>query len=267
MSRSKLVLSNATTFFTGSIEAVFKKAKKHGFQYLEIIPYRWTTTKQILNLEKQYQIEVVGIHLPLWWNKSLKQVIQNYKLNKLMSLMILPFMIMWNFYLGGGENNPSLKIAEALQTKHGRKPYLVVHTNLIPEIKNFNALARKFDVAIENFPGGAAHAQNLINPISIKQNYKTNELNAKIVFDSGHYKITTTKLPNLTNIIDAYKTVKPEILHIGYKSYHILPDKNEYAELKQMLLLHSPEYIVIETNPLVSVNKARQMFEALLQVA
>ena len=69
MPKPELVLSNTTTFFTGRMESLFKKAKKYGFKYLEIVPYRWTTPEEILALEKKYQIQVAGIHMPLWWNK------------------------------------------------------------------------------------------------------------------------------------------------------------------------------------------------------
>ena len=75
--RPELVLSNTTTFFSGRLENVFKKAKKHGFKYLEILPYRWTNPAEVLNLEKKYQIQVVGIHLPQWWSGSLRQIIKS----------------------------------------------------------------------------------------------------------------------------------------------------------------------------------------------
>ena len=54
MSKTELVLSNTTTFFGGNIEAIFKKAVKHGFKYIELVPYRWVTPEQVIGLEKEY---------------------------------------------------------------------------------------------------------------------------------------------------------------------------------------------------------------------
>lgn len=228
----ELVLSNTTTFFSGKIERVFKLARKLGFKYLEIIPYRWTDLAQILTLEKKYGVQVAGIHMPQWWQKP--------KLDL--------FTPLWALYLGGAVKNPALNIARGL-SRIGREFYLLFHTNLAREAgSDFQRIAEQYHVVLENMPGETAH-----NPIS--------------VFDTNHFRYTMKKRPGL-NMIDAYQTIKPEIIHISYDHLpmlHALPDEAEQDELKKMLARHKPKYIVLETNPWVSAKKGKLILEKIIE--
>lgn len=218
----KLVLSNTTTFFSGKIERVFQKAKKHGFQYLEIVPYRWTSPDEVLRLEQKYQIQVVGIHMPEWWDKP------TFDLRT----------PLWAIYLGNGKHSPALRLAEKLKTL-GRDFYLLFHSDVAAAMGEvFQKLSSRFHTVLENVPGEPVH-----NPIS--------------VFDPGHFG------PGIPQL-------KPEIIHISYNHGlfpHTLPNKREQAELQEMLKIYKPRYIVIETNPLVSVKKAKQIIENLTSQA
>ena len=262
MLKPELVLSNTTTFFSGNIERVFKKAKKHGFKYLEIIPYRWTNPANILSLERKYNIKVVGIHMPEQWKQSLWREI---KQRKLLLEKLIPILF-W-FYLQKAPKNPGFELARILQ-ENGRSPYLLFHSDLLPEIgKSIKLIAQKFNLAIENAP----HQNNLpseaFDPVIIRETLK--RLNKNIfVFDPAHYKETVKSIPSLS-LVQAYKRTKPDVLHIGYNDnlpfMHALPNNKSQKELVEMLRLHSPKYIVIETNPLVSVKKAKALIERLIK--
>jgi hypothetical protein len=115
MAKPELVLSNATTFFSGNIENLFKLAKKHGFRYLEIIPYRWTTAAQLANLSEKYGLQIAGIHLPVWWNKPQKKKL---------------FTPLFHLYIGSVQTNPGLQIAKTIKPD----PYLLIHENVKAEL-------------------------------------------------------------------------------------------------------------------------------------
>jgi len=264
MLKPKLVLSNTTTFFSGNIENVFKKAKKHGFNYLELLLYRWTDPESILALERKYNIEVAGIHMPEQWKQPLWHEIKQRK--KLLE-KLLP-VLFW-FYLEKAPKNPGFDLARILQ-ENGRNPYLLFHSDLLPEIgKEIKLIAEKFNLAIENAPYQKNLPGEAFDPVVIRETLK--RLNKNIfVFDPAHYKETVKSTPSLS-LIQTHEKTKPDVLHIGYNDYlpfmHALPNSKSQKELVEMLRLHSPEYIVIETNPLVSVKKAKALLERLINEA
>ena len=242
MPKPELVLSNTTTFFTGRMESLFKKAKKYGFKYLEIIPYRWTTPEEILALEKKYQIQVAGIHMPLWWNKPPLGIINS----------------IFQFYLGAAANSPGLAIAKALAE---RKPYLLLHADLMDQMGNqVRTLSEQFHVLAENVPYQKNAPRYYWNPAAIPSQFQTG-----LVFDPGHYKKSALIVPDL-DILEAYRKTAPEVVHISYKDrQHTLPNKGEREELRQMLSIHYPRYLVLETNPWVSVKKGKILLEELIR--
>src|SRR3989344_3986847 len=219
MPKPELVLSNTTTFFTGRMESLFKKAKKYGFKYLEIIPYRWTTPEEILALEKKYQIQVD---------------------------------------LGAAANSPGLAIAKALAE---RKPYLLLHADLMDQMGNqVRTLSEQFHVLAENVPYQKNAPRYYWDPAAIPSQFQTG-----LVFDPGHYKKSALIVPGL-DILEAYRKTAPEVVHISYKDrQHTLPNKGEREELRQMLSIHYPRYLVLETNPWVSVKKGKILLEELIR--
>ncbi|MDP3741378.1 MAG: hypothetical protein Q8R08_03585 [bacterium] len=241
MTKSDLVLSNATTFFSGNIEKVFQKAKKYGFRFLEILPYRWTRTEEILNLEARYNIKVVGIHLPPGKPKNFLEKILN------------PF---WVFYLGRAKQSPGWDIAQAFK-RQKRDFYLLCHSDLIAELDN--KLFSDLPIVIENIPYyGGKYPEVLWDPIQILQTHPQ----TKLVFDPGHFSST----PRAAKLLQIYPVLQPEAIHIGYNNFppHLLPNQKEREELKMMLEIHRPRYIVLETNPLVSVKKGKKILDALI---
>lgn len=217
---SEIVLSNTTTFFTGRLESVFKKAKKYGIRYLEILPYRWTTPAEVLNLEKKYNIQIAGIHLPLWWEAPP---------NSRGSLSDSVFQAVCNFFLGSGRTSSAFAIAEALAP---RAPYLLVHSDMIPDMgAEFQSLKKKFHVVVENVPGEASIPQ---------------------VFDPGHYG-------RQAEMYKTYEKSSPEIFHVSYDHgppyFHDLPDAREEEEMQKLFQIHQPKYVVLETYPWVSAKK------------
>src|SRR3990167_9406600 len=207
-----LVLSNTTSFFSGNIEQVFKNAKKYGFKYVEIVPYRWITAQQILSLQKKYGVTVAGIHLPVWWDASLRQILRE-KPGALEKL----FSCIFQVYLGDAKTSPGLKIAKALAYLD---PYVLIHSNLALEMgPEFENITSQFRVVVENIA--------------------------------------------CLDALATYQLVTPEVVHISYNSRfnHLLPDEKEQEELRAMLRLHKPKYLVIETNPLVSIKKAKKLLD------
>ena len=238
MSKPELVLSNTVSFFSGNIEILFKKAKKYGFGYLEIIPYRWNTAEQILNLQKIYNIKVAGVHMPsITWQGGWLEL-----LRKKNSLWEKFWSLVFYAYLGKAINSPGIKIASRLNS-----PYLLIHSNIAKEMgERFQEFQTNFHVVIENIPADKA-------------------LFPGGMFDHGHFNESRLKTPSL-DLDKLYGEAKPEGIHISYNSHfvHLLPDEKEQTELKQLLRIHQPKYIVIETNPLVSVKKAKLLLEKIL---
>lgn len=229
---SELVLSSTTTFFSGRIESVFKKAKKHGIKYLEIQPYRWTTPEEVLKLEKKYGIEVAGIHLPIWWQTP-QQVLTRTLMGRLLTIVC-------EFYIGPAVTSPAFAIAEAL---NNRRPYFLIHSDIIPDMgkERFDSLKEKFNVVVENVPG-----EDILKLKNV----------APLVFDAGHYG------PH-PQIEDAYRQMKPDIYHVSYEHRflyaHDLPDESEQKTMQRLFQIHEPKYIVLETYPWVSIKKGVQL--------
>lgn len=260
MSKPELVLSNTTSFFSGRIETVFQNAKKYGFKYLEIIPYRWTTPEQIFGLEKKYGVEVAGIHLPVWWKKSALDHIRAQK-----NILEKFFTCLWAFYLGPASRSPGLPLAQAFH-EQGRDPYLLSHSNVVNEMGNeFADIAARFHVVIENIPFQSHQPQFFWDPLTIKVSTARYGINAGLVFDHGHFNQTRQKIPNL-DLPDIYQKAVPEIIHISYNRnfFHTLPNLQEQEELKQLLTIHAPRYVVIETNPLINIQKAKLLINSIL---
>lgn len=234
MAKPELVLSNTTTFFGGNIEAVFKKARRLGFKFLELLPYRWNTPEQIYNLSQEYGIRVAGIHLPPSWEKEGNGL----------------FGKVWNFYLGPAKSNPGLALAEMLtEGKQTPAPYVLFHADLIEKVPgelraNFQ---NNFRLAIENVPGVPVKA-----PITI--------------FDPSHYLLSPHRQQE-KDIVEIYRQLEPEAVHISFDyppQLHTLPKIEEQKTLARMLKAHKPRYIVIETNPAVNVKKAKALISDIL---
>ncbi|MDP3993734.1 MAG: hypothetical protein U1C57_01470 [Candidatus Doudnabacteria bacterium] len=237
----KLVLSNTTTFFSGRIESVFKKAKKNGFKYVEIIPYRWTTAQEVSNLEKKYGVQVAGIHMPQYWLRNPKSSI---------------FNLVFGFYLGGAANSPGFAITKSLSN---RRPYLLFHANVADEMGDKSReISHQFHTLVENIPYRTNYPENYWNPVVSKE--------SGFVFDPGHYKETPTDIPH-PDMLEVYEKTLPEVVHISYNTWfqHVLPDKKEQDELRRCFSIHRPRYLVLETNPLVSVKKGKAMLEKLIR--
>lgn len=234
----ELILSNTTSFFSGNIESLFQNAKKYGFKSVEIIPYRWNTPEQILGLQAKYAVRVAGIHLPnTSWNDGL---VAEFK--RASSLWDKFWGLVFRAYLGNASLSPGLQIAAALNT-----PYLLLHSNIVAQMgKKIEELKQKFHVVIENIPG-----DKTIFPDG--------------VFDHGHFNESRLLFPAL-DISQLYQQAKPEVIHISYNSrfVHLLPNPQEQEELKSLLRIHAPKYIVLETNPAVSIKKGKLLLEKIL---
>ncbi|OGE75981.1 MAG: hypothetical protein A3C85_00780 [Candidatus Doudnabacteria bacterium RIFCSPHIGHO2_02_FULL_48_21] len=249
-----LVLSNTTSFFSGNIEQVFKNAKKYGFKYVEIVPYRWITAQQILSLQKKYGVTVAGIHLPVWWDASLRQILRE-KPGALEKL----FSCIFQVYLGDAKTSPGLKIAKALAYLD---PYVLIHSNLALEMgPEFENITSQFRVVVENIASEFGPEKILWDPITIKKELGKRGIKG-LVFDPGHFGQSARNIPGL-DALATYQLVTPEVVHISYNSRfnHLLPDEKEQEELRAMLRLHKPKYLVIETNPLVSIKKAKKLLD------
>lgn len=238
---SDLVLSNATSFFSGNLEKLFKNAHKYGFKYVEIAPYRWSKPRQIIDLQKQYGVIVAGIHLPMTsWQNTFRE-----ELKKKKGLWIKFTTMLLRFYMGNSTENPGIKIAEDLADT---KPYFLIHSDIAEQIGgNLAELEKKFHVVIENIPE---------NPNLIKGG----------VFDHNHFIQSRKLFPSL-DIFEAYKQAGPEVIHISYDKGLLpafLPNDKEQTELKQLLKIYQPKYITIETNPLVSIKKGKLLLEKIL---
>jgi len=238
--KPQLVLSNATSFFFG-LEKLFKNAKKYGFKYVEIVPYRWTTPEEVKRLVNKYQIRVAGVHLPFIWQSLLKAIKNTPVIQEKISYPIV------HYYLGAADDSPAAAIAKEFSEQ---PPYFVVHSNIATEMgsEKFKYLLESgFHVVIENVP-------------------EDRKLAKSGVFDHNHFiQARRRYYPNL-DILEAYKQALPEVIHISYD--HLLPaglpNAREQNELKQLLKIHQPRYIVMETNPLVSIKKGRLLLEKIL---
>lgn len=261
MQKPELVLSNTTSFFFGGIKAAFQNAQKFGFKYLEIIPYRWTTPAEILQLEQQYGIQVIGIHLPVWWQHSLAD-----ELKRQTSVLGKFFTFVWQFYLGAGVKSPALQIVKALRE---REPYVLFHTSVVAEMgKTITQIAQKFHLVIENVPYEAGLPNFFWNPVEILKTFQNQGLKTDVLLDLGHFHQSMRRLPKL-DLFETYRQTRPEVIHISYNSHgiHLLPDQKEQTELVTLLKIHSPRYIVLETNPLVSIKRGKALLEKLIAQA
>ncbi len=258
MPKPELVLSNTTSFFIGGLPALFRNAKKYGFKYVEIVPYRWTTSQQILALEKKYGVMIAGIHLPDAWKSYLSAVPHEPTLfGKLAK-------IAFHFYLGNAIQSQGWQIAKALAP---RRPYLIFHTNMVTEMgPKFSEISKNFYTVIENIPYQDNPKEFFWNPVKIREELKEQNISGGLVFDPGHFNQTRKKLPQL-NLLEIYKQAAPEVIHISYNSrgIHTLPNRKEQQELIAMLKIHPPKYITLETNPWVSVKKGKKLLERIIQ--
>lgn len=248
---TELVLSNTTTFFSGKIEKVFRKAKKYGFKYLEIIPYRWTKVEKILDLENHYAIKVVGVHLPPGKPKNFFEKILN---------------LLWAVFLGPYYKNPGLALAQAFKSQN-RDFYLLCHADVAYEMgPKFDELTQRFPVVIENIPGHPGNQEFYWNPVKIQKELLEKKLSAGLVFDPEHFQMSQKIFSSSSSILETYYEIYPKVIHISYSNggIHTLPNKKELEDLKQMLKIHPPRYIVLETNPLVSVKKGKEILEKII---
>lgn len=234
-----LVLSNTTSFFSGNLEALFRNAKKYGFRYVEIIPYRWTRPEQILKWQEKYGVTVAGVHLPTAsWDRSAWQEFRQAR-----GLWGKFWTLVLRVYLGNAQASPGLKIASALGS-----PYVLIHQDVAQQmLEKFTEVTRDFHVVIENIP-----SQPVLAP--------------RGVFDHGHFNESRRADPSL-DIYESYRQAQPEVIHISYNSrfVHLLPGPQEQEELKRLLKLHQPRYVTIETNPLVSIRKGKNLLSTILK--
>jgi len=262
MPKPELVLSNTTSFFIGGIEKTFQRAEKLGFKHLELVTYRWTDPSEILRWKEKYGINVAGIHLSQWWGKTLWQEFPNMH-----NMLEKIFVFVWAFYLGDAAKNPGLELAEKLPPSN---PYLLVHTNVIADMgwETFEQLTKQFHAVIENLPYHEGYPQYFWNPVEMKRELEKRNLKAGIVFDHAHFQPTQKQFPNL-DLLETYRQITPEVLHISYSNFgiHTLPNKKEQEELKTLLKIHAPRYIVLETNPLVSIKKGKKLLEEIISEA
>lgn len=264
MAKPELVLSNTTAFFLGNLSATFRHAKRLGFKYLELVPYRWTTVRQVLSLEKQYGVKAVGIHMPEWWTaKGFRKALLTHP-----EFKERLFAILWEFYLGPGKTNPGLDLARQF-LREKRKFYLLFHTDLALGMgQAFEEIAKTFPVAIENIPYHHSRTAFLWDPREIRKTMRHKELQTRLAFDIGHFEQSIQTFPQIS-MLETYAEIKPELIHISYNSsgIHTLPNPREQAELVQMLRRHAPQYIVIETNPFVDLRKGKQLLDKLIHDA
>lgn len=267
MSKPELVLSNTTTFFGGRIEAVFQKAKQYGFKYVELVPYRWVDPQQAYELSQKYGIEIAGIHLPEWWaKKSLLAILRDRS-----SLLEKIFDLLWWFYLGAASNNPGLNLTDILLVqKQNPVPYLLFHADVVHELgKAFDKLTRRFPIVIENVLYYKKVPEFFWDPLKIRQYLDDRGLRAGLTFDPGHYQYARAQLPSL-NLLHTYRKISPEVIHISFDhfpSVHGLPNQQEQKELVQMLQIHAPNYLVLETNPFLSIKKGKKLLEKIINQA
>ena len=236
---TELVLSNATTFFSGSLEKLFKTAKKYGFRYVEIVPYRWTAPAEVRRLVIKYQVQVAGVLLPVVWQSVFKAIESTPVIEEKIAYPIV------QFYLGNAVDSPAVAIAQEFSEQ---RPYFVIHSNIAAEmgLEKFQNLQSQFHVVIENIPN---------DPQLIKNG----------VFDHNHFIRSRLEFPSL-DIFETYRQAQPEVIHISYDNFLPagLPNQKQQEELKQLLKIHQPRYITIETNPLVSIRKAKRLLDQIL---
>ena len=253
--KPELVLSNTTSFFIGGMPALFRNARRYGFKYVEIVPYRWTTPQQIIDLANRYSVQVAGIHLPAIWDKPVMQQVRDKH-----ELLDKFFTIVFHCYLGQAANNPATAIAHSLP----QQPYLLIHSNVAIEMESkFEELSSRFHTVVENIPYKYESNPAYWDPLTIEKELRPRGMKA-LVFDPGHYDLSLAHAK--LGMIEAYQYSRPEVVHISYNStwIHLLPNKKEQTELVSMLRIHQPRYIVIETNPLVSIKKGKALLEKII---
>ena len=89
------------------------------------------------------------------------------------------------------------------------------------------------------------------------------------VFDHNHFIQARQRYYPHLNIFEAYRQAQPEVIHISYDNLLPagLPNQKQQEELKELLKIHQPQYITIETNPLVSIRKAKQLLDQIIKEA
>lgn len=255
----ELVLSSTTSFFRGNLKAAFQNARKFGFSYLEIIPYRWSNPQEILKLEKEYGVQVVGIHLTEWWRKSFWQAFRDCP-----DFWEKLFSPIWQFYLGNSVMSSSWQIAQSLRD---RKPYLVLHANLLFEMgePELRKLSSEYRILAENLPFYPQYPKSYWDLNALKADMQQRGIVPGFVFDPGHFYQNRQKHPEL-DIFQTYQNIKPEVIHISYNNFgfHNLPNRQEQTELSSLLRLHKPQYLVLETRPDISLAKSKRLMEKIL---
>ena len=207
---------------------------------MEIAPYRWTRPDQVRHLVNKYQVHLAGIHLPFVWQSMFKAMGSTPVIQEKIAYPLI------QFYLGNVVNSPAVAIAQEFSKE---RPYFLIHSNIASEMgpDKFQALQSQYHVAIENIP-------------------EDRHLSTHGVFDHNHFIHSRQRyFPNL-DIFEAYKQARPEVIHISYDNLlpASLPNVQQQEELKQLLKIHQPKYITIETNPLISIKKGKLLLEKIL---
>jgi len=247
MKTTEVLLSSATTL--PSTKKAFKLAAELQFDGLEIMPYRWTTVKQIADLAVSHSVPVRGVHFPFWWyTKPLWQVIASEQ-----SPREWIYACIWWILFGPGHLGCSARKIMAVCPE----AYCLIHPDTFaqcpsPEYFFF----RQWDLFLENERPKKGEPAITHDPFQIhghSRQLKSNFYRAKLMLDPGHIQIAQQmgKLPERT-IAELFRELKPEGLHLSFSGegrLHDLPTDREWRPLAEAIKEYPPEFIVVETKP------------------
>jgi len=268
---TELILSNSCTGFKGvlNIEENYKVAQSLGLKGLELIPFKYTQPEKLLDLSEKYDIDIKGLHLPLWWEtKSLSKVLAAE-----VDIKEKAYQILWNVIIGPGKMNCSaLKISEEFENA-----YLLSHPDTYHQIPNSlkDNLLRKRNFFFENerakkiYFSELREGKDTHDPYSIKNrllpSIKLLGLKGKLMFDPRHTQIAQNReLIPKKPLYEIWDELKPEGLHFSfYDKYkgegHNLPVESQWKDFSYAIKQNPPEYIVIEMASIPDAEKSREI--------
>ncbi|MBI4050847.1 MAG: hypothetical protein HY396_02640 [Candidatus Doudnabacteria bacterium] len=220
------------------LKPAFQLAKQHHFDGIELFPYRWTTGGQLTDLANQYNVPVVGVHFPFWWEtKSLAEVVASETWWREKG-----FACLWWMLFGPGHLTcPAMEVLRVFP-----EAYCLVHPDVFTRAGlGLEHFLQGREVFVENERPKIGEGVHTYNPYRIRENILPLLPKGQFMFDPRHI-IIAQKMGYLSKglrITTIYRELKPEGLHLSFGQ---LLHQEELAETTRE---HPPRYIVVETIP------------------
>jgi hypothetical protein len=249
-----------------SLEKSFELARENDIGNIEIIPLRWTTTKDIERLSSKYNVDVTAVHFPLRYHttplwKCL--VAENSKEEKLYRQALVDFV------LGPGKPNcAAVKIAREFP-----EAYLELHPDTFHQIPEdeLGELFRGIDkITFENERPKKGVGIDTYDVMEIKRalipsvKNKGSFKKVDVSFDIRHLQIASAGGYIRGDIKEIYREISPERVHfVGYNpsrdSGQDIPDETFWRDMASVIKSFPPEEILIEVAGARNVKIAREM--------